>query len=1802
MQNLKVPGLNFDIFNTAGAKDKSQEATSNDVDAGSEANKAKADASNPPTTDAAAAKADTTGVQDGNRDLNEALAEHELLWSSQYTYDEFIDSLSVPLEERGETANEKRHWSYPRRWQVKLHNLKIVNCVNDSLTCFAEFDFGGSRSECRVLIGGSVCILNKGETKNYIRTPVVQNVTKDVPRAFNCTNDFEYRGSYLDLEHEKLKIKLWKYRPYTVNALESVFEGKLLDFATGDIHVEIPMYRGMNKQRILRCKISFDLYFQELYDFELSFLGWRVNDVPSFVELLHKGNEAIARLKPGATATAGKTKQKEALWSTMSFSLIDKLSYYIIRRKLERDYAKDSSLLKVVPDNNNDTNGENQTREFMDPYKLILQCQEEIVAKSQTASRLKHSLPSLKLQIYVRTDSAYRYVTSLSISSLVSRNSKNAYWENMGELLFRGTLLDLERAELEIDVIDTNAPKSVNKVGRVVLPLSGIADYPYIKSKLGKPKWLSLKANMEGWGPILDRMAFGNLSGKVQILRKPRYRQHSAPYDHTLNSHPIMLVVTVGGIDQLIYNEDSGDIDSYVEVTFNKVTHRTYVCKNNRAPLWNEDILLPFCTNESDRITSLALFSKGPIRFTVWGNTKQENKILYLGDAMLSIHEIFYSSKGNLKPKVKKTYSEKGGNGNNYDSRVFDTRLFSGPLKLSFLKPEDHQSTLTVSAWIYPDIPEDILPEQFDPKMITPEQPRLLPPQLCSVYQRLIDDWSRVVELKVKPVFKSLKSVPVECVTQYHQRMYLPCLIAPMHPPIGIYTPNAIFHMIRCIPFVRKNYENVFTPDFLMKMKGGGAFDHCILQCSYLRGLIPPQEAFICVGTTQDDRNHVWMATFSRELNGSVKLWETTTGEIHVLKNRISTDDTADETIEERRLKLKTNFKLPYKTLLYMFNDKNIWLNIQGFSDPQLLLYDLNNTELWYPFSPLNLDVDPCFVPDISYTKVSEYELERVSREMQQSIERYVTAYRYAQNLQTRWNKDEALNEFLITGLKLLHQINTCPDVDVHLAKCELQEWKMLLNKNIPQSHHVIVVPLHFNTMDSVYITDSIKTNIPMLDSRERFVTFAMACSVISVPGNLFSVYILILVAQKIHERVRIRLVMEKERLAQRKRKKRLEIPVDEDSNEIENREDSLDDRLKAALENNLEMTGDDARLDKKYSSLVEVIDNNLQYQDSQLSKLMSNLLSKSSSKASSSDNISYDSSAVSSLISRDVSSSAGGYNNLNSGSVNNDDEPYEPSMSINYANLDSSPLTSPEITARRSSKMTISSKTSMGRIGSDVPIESLMNMPSYDIHRGRSGKASPKLSNKSSKSSKNWDSHGSLNPNLISNSSYGGKLGTSDTVGIADKASNKWEESEDEIDIPPLKRPSEGDSTLRIVSREIPKTPTTSSFGGSMASRLRSESEDEGDLNDGVLSNLMSNISLDRGIQRDPTNEYLNSRLVSRVTSGGYQEDNASSTSSQPRKLESYIPKQTTVSDLESENDNLVSHGCSIDSALQSDAGFYGSFTKTTTKGQRSGSQRRYSSSVYDYDDQVSNANLISDSDGESLAYSNRSSTLPPEALTRESSLNDALLSRVPSVASVKAASVASSVSPPSPDVVEEVHVSTVEVPPFIQKPEDTVHMNSKSFENEEDEPKPIRHMQRKGTIKNWHGNTRNQANLNRRLMAKEKQKKAVHEMIEIPEDIKRLDEETSTVSDEDTDRTVMYQEESHYSGKVSFAENATLYSSNKTSEQVRVHGGDTPSRLLARSLFDKSKVREDQWDKPPDRHRGVCDFKYVDLFRGFL
>ncbi|KAL8436577.1 hypothetical protein ACSSS7_001609 [Eimeria intestinalis] len=977
----------------------------------------------------------TPPVADGAEPMDEAEVEKmlfdEYLGATEYTFEEFLEAVRQPPEEKGETEEEKQHWTHPRRWKVVLWNLTITNFMSDQLSVFVEIEFGGSREECKVQKGDRTCIYAKGEDKNYLRTSVVNNVTSRGPVDMQFRKAFEYRGSYLDLEKEKLKIKVWEYRTWTLNHLEAVFEEPLLTFATGETHIERDLYKKSVTTRTQTRARGRNWQFVEQAKYRLQQRNFR--------KTLKKGTSSASRLHSraptkfsgaasGETAGTGRLRSAhsngagllvaaKSVASVRAPTALSKASRHLMRSESTR---APSEFVAQTPYHD----------VLISHIQTLLLADQDDDEEAQAEFDLGEDggaaspetpkeLPTVRLRISLMHSSSMN--SGVRIVSSEQENTSAPSWDNLGEVYFRGTLRDLDATYLEVIVEDMSASSAFRQIGYAQLPLRGVVGYPSLQMELGSPNWVSLQAKVEGWGELLNDWHFGWLEGRVMIAHTPRYRQLGEVCE--VDPNRVYLIVKILSVDQIITADNRSSVDAYVEVSFDGTSRRTRIIRSSLNPVWDDEVTIP-------------------LRFA-------------------SMRDISYSE---IQKKGKSSLSM-------YPARREDPYVCS--LLVSYLR-----------------LPQ---PERFDTK-------HNMPRGLADRYDRL---------------------------------------------------KAAIFHYVRCVPFVIKRQSLTFSPDFTMQLSAGDPLDHCLLMASLLLGL--PTYAFVCIGTLHDKHTHAWVATFHWDEDkdcGHVKFWETSSGVVYVLKNRfvdnrfakklITDPDLASNSIVRSQRRYRAILvnpdlseeqpsgsdegltapakaqkeppiggpKLPYRSLDIMFNHTNVWLNIQD-PNPSRIWFDIWNFNHWYQFCPGSYLLTPCFIPKGLGTKISELQFEKVSNELVDKVMADLTAFRASRNLNTKWNRDEVLEAFLQT-------LHVSFDLRVTTAG-----WSF--------SIRVRGAPLHYNTMDPKSLSDSIIRQVEFLESRDRSAAFAMAASMYNLPGELCSTYIYLLLCQKVTERERRRILAAKE-------------------------------------------------------------------------------------------------------------------------------------------------------------------------------------------------------------------------------------------------------------------------------------------------------------------------------------------------------------------------------------------------------------------------------------------------------------------------------------------------------------------------------------------------------------------------------------------------------------------------------------------------------------------------------------------------
>ncbi|KAF4708882.1 hypothetical protein FOZ63_007714, partial [Perkinsus olseni] len=312
-----------------------------------------------------------------------------------------------------------------------------------------------------------------GDEPQYFRTgafAIPKMFVDGVKSKVQVPNEFvfEWRGSYLDLERENLKIELWQWSKYKANRIDAQHSRPLIEYATGpvlqscilgtfDTDDDAVGAEGGNFTE--RYRVEFQLYFQEVYDFELHLLDWTLRDLPTVEELVARVKAAkggYEATEGGAAAGAAELQHEEDIFmesgsedssddgGQVEQSKDEGLDAALTRLRGSRktfgggaSFGPDSASLSNALDNNEATG-----------------------SSSKGASARVGFRASIKRSLLGQWKSFF----SMSIrSDYIRKESAVVRWSNTGKLYYRGTLADADSETLEIEVVQRSKKHGLHR-------------------------------------------------------------------------------------------------------------------------------------------------------------------------------------------------------------------------------------------------------------------------------------------------------------------------------------------------------------------------------------------------------------------------------------------------------------------------------------------------------------------------------------------------------------------------------------------------------------------------------------------------------------------------------------------------------------------------------------------------------------------------------------------------------------------------------------------------------------------------------------------------------------------------------------------------------------------------------------------------------------------------------------------------------------------------------------------------------------------------------------------------------------------------------------------------------------------------------------------------------------------------------------------------------------------------------------------------------------------------------------------
>lgn len=162
-----------------------------------------------------------------------------------------------------------------RRWSVRITNIILENLYKEPFDPFIEFVVGG---DFRVIQR----TVKKGKTENqyvgtlgYVqKTEVIQNLEPKVQAIFNTRIACEFLGSYFDVQEQFLRVDIWDFEKWNLNEFLGRVEIPLIEIIQGDVDQEFLVMKSGEKKKIKLGRLNFTISFEETWDFQLGFSDW----------------------------------------------------------------------------------------------------------------------------------------------------------------------------------------------------------------------------------------------------------------------------------------------------------------------------------------------------------------------------------------------------------------------------------------------------------------------------------------------------------------------------------------------------------------------------------------------------------------------------------------------------------------------------------------------------------------------------------------------------------------------------------------------------------------------------------------------------------------------------------------------------------------------------------------------------------------------------------------------------------------------------------------------------------------------------------------------------------------------------------------------------------------------------------------------------------------------------------------------------------------------------------------------------------------------------------------------------------------------------------------------------------------------------------------------------------------------------------------------------------------------------------------------------------------------------------------
>uniref|UniRef100_A0A7S3GGL9 C2 domain-containing protein n=1 Tax=Palpitomonas bilix TaxID=652834 RepID=A0A7S3GGL9_9EUKA len=327
--------------------------------------------------------------------------------------------------------------------------------------------------------------------------------------------------------------------------------------------------------------------------------------------------------------------------------------------------------------------------------------------------------------------------------------------------------------------------------------------------------------------------------------------------------------------------------------------------------------------------------------------------------------------------------------------------------------------------------------------------------------------------------------------------------VRPQNPPDSFDTERMLLRFVSLIPFINdwmtfEGKEDIWcSSDQFLDLMAGDWEEHAILMCNYL--LYYRKEAYVITGRAIPEGDTCYVLV--RDADNNIKLFNPSSGDEYSIKDHTC----------------------PLQDIYLVFNDKNVWANIQSPSAASQgvreLSFNFADERAWMPF------FHPTRFPPSSYKFASiqretlEYNSadrgfsstieERVWRILGQKLEEWRADYSYGS---TNW--DPQVSRML---KKVLKQLESTAAKKGRQGLMDAQESIMTENpdmQSLLRHYSIKGFPLHFTFTDIESIVNTVEAT-EVFKEEDRSSKLALAVFAQSYPNKIVSVWVFVAVTKE---------------------------------------------------------------------------------------------------------------------------------------------------------------------------------------------------------------------------------------------------------------------------------------------------------------------------------------------------------------------------------------------------------------------------------------------------------------------------------------------------------------------------------------------------------------------------------------------------------------------------------------------------------------------------------------------------------------